>query len=82
MSTPPQLPYEIRATAARLFAGRTGLSLADMKDFFTEEIQRRGVQPNLHSDDPFLGPILNTLEFTGAFPRRYRETFESLRQAF
>lgn len=40
-----QLSYEIRKTAANLFAGRTGFSLEEMQDFFREEIEKRLPRP-------------------------------------
>ena len=78
------LPYQIRKTASKIFAGKTGFSMAEMEDFFREEIQRRMPPPRYPSAGGGILPALGFLAETVGYGQnlRQRETAEGRRAAF
>lgn len=76
-----KLPYEILKTACELYAGKTGFTQAEMKDFFAEEV-KKSEQP-LYSLDNSSGwnVLFNALERGRLDMRRNPRTFHTRTEA-
>lgn len=75
------LPYEIRKTACELFAGRTGFTQDEMKDFFTEEIRKAIPSPPYPPDGSGFWASFNYMMEHIAYDQKLRPGAQRTRAA-
>ena len=80
MST-EKLPYEILKTACELYAGKTGFTQAEMKDFFAEEVKKSEQPLYPLNESSGWNVLFNALESARLNMRRNPRTFHTRTEA-